>query len=395
MTDTVPSPGGLDQPPVLLLGGSENAVSCARRFTGAGIPTVVVNKDSAPALRSRGVIPEGLGADFDGPILARWLANEGAERWAGAVLLPLSDRALLGIVDQQAELSKVFKPALFSPTVVEAMLDKQKTIELAMAAGVGTPRQWTVLDGTLDEVGLPADLAFPLILKPRRNFELISRTGRKYLRADDVEQLLNQLPTMYELPSGFVLNEFIPGGDETLSSYYAVRTTDGEILMEFTKRVDRRYPTNQGGATFHELCDLPATAVAGRKFFEHVGLVGVGNVEFKQDPRSGELKIIECNHRLTAATSLMQDNGLDLAGAVYDQALGRPLLATSTPKWGATMWYPIRDLRSFRQEGVGLSPWLKRPKRSTYPYFRWSDPGPSLAVWGRTVSASVRARLQR
>lgn len=395
MTDTVPSPGGLDQPPVLLLGGSENAVSCARRFIAAGVVTVVVNKDSAPALRSRGVIREATGPDFDGPTLSRWLANEGAERWAGAVLLPLSDRALLGIVDDQEKLSKIFKPALFSPTVVGAMLDKQKTLELAAAAGVGTPRQWTLPDGTLDRTGLPADLEFPLILKPRRNFELISRTGRKYLRADDVDELLEQLPTMWELPSGFVLNEFIPGGDETLSSYYAVRTADGEILMEFTKRVDRRYPTNQGGATFHELCDLPGTADAGRRFFEYVGLVGVGNVEFKEDPRSGELKIIECNHRLTAATSLMQDNGVDLAGAIYDQAIGRSSTAASSPKWGATMWYPIRDLRSFRQEGIGIGSWLRRPKRSTYPYFRWSDPGPSLAVWKRTILASVRARRGR
>jgi D-aspartate ligase len=390
MPSTVAPMKGNNNPPVLLLGGAENAVACARRFVGQGITTVVVNSNHAPALRSRGVVRQGLGAKIDAAVLSNWLMGKGLE-WAGSVLIPLSDQAVLALVEHQKFLSDAYRPALIDPTVAAAMLDKQVTLEVARDAGVSTPRQWVVSSAGIEPV--VAELQFPIILKPRRNFELLSMIGRKYIRVEDVSELRRCLPQMQSLPSGFVLNEFVPGGDELLSSYNALRSPDGEVLIEFTKRVDRRYQPNEGGATFHELVDLPATAAVGRRFFDHVGLIGFGNVEFKTDQRTGELKLIECNHRLTAATRLMQDHGIDIAGAIYDQAVDRRPVLVGSPQWGATLWYPIRDLRSFMISGGGIRAWLSRPKRSTLPYWKVSDPGPSMVLWWRTVRAHMAKRF--
>jgi len=386
MTRTVSSMSDEDKPPVVLLGGAENAVACARRFVGDGITTVVVQAEGAPALRSRGVVRRPLGPKLEAADVTDWLSGAGLE-WSGAVVVPLSDQALLGLVEDHPAVVEHYRPAVLTPSVVSAMLDKQRTLELAAEAGVDAPRQWLVPPGGPES--LIDGLDFPVILKPRRNFELLALTGCKYLRVDDPSEISRHLATMEALPSGYVVNEFIPGGDELLTSYNAVRTVDGRTLVEFTKRVDRRYPPNEGGATFHELVDLPATAEAGRRFFDHVGVIGMGNVEFKTDPRTGRLKLIECNHRLTAATRVAQDNGIDLAGTVYLQALGREAPA-ATPRWGATLWYPVRDLRSCLRSGDGVRTWWSRPKRSGFPYWSASDPGPSLALWSRTARAYAR-----
>lgn len=391
MPDTVSPRGDGDKPAVVLLGGAENAVACARRFTRAGIPTVVVNRDASPVFNSRGVIPRRLGPEFNKEVAVDWLKGEGLE-WRGAVVVPLSDHSLLALMEDYDASSANYRLAVFDPDLAVAMLDKQTTTELAREAGIATPRQWAPPDD--GPIPFLDDLVYPLIMKPRRNFELAGRTGEKHVRVDDRAELTARLPLMQSLPSGFVFNEFVEGGDELLSSYYALRTPDGRTLLEFTKCVDRRYPTNQGGATFHTLEDLPETASAGRAFFDHVELVGVGNVEFKRDTRTGELKLMECNYRLTAATALVQDAGIDLVGAIYEQAIGSPVEVVSQPRWGATMWYPIRDLRSFLDSDAGtrsaVGAWLRRPKRSSYPYWRWDDPGPSLALLRRYVRSHLR-----
>ena len=388
MPDTVPPRGDGDNPPVVLLGGAENAVACARRFTRAGIETIAVNRESSAVLSSRGVIGRSVGVNFNRATATTWLQGDGLA-WKGAVVIPLSDHALLGLLDDLAASSENFRLAVFDSELALAMLDKETTIDLARAAGIAVPRQWAPpAEGPIPFLD---ELTYPLIMKPRRNFELAGRTGWKHVRVDRPADLDEHLPLMRSLPSGFVFNEFVEGGDDLLSSYYAVRADDGETLLEFTKTVDRRYPTNQGGATFHTLVDLPETAAAGRAFFEHIGLTGVGNVEFKTDPRSGELKLMECNYRLTAATTLVQDGGIDIVGAVYDQALGRPVDVAISPEWGATMWYPIRDLRSFLSAGEGVRAWLKRPKRSSYPYWRLDDPGPTAKMARRYV----RSRFSR
>jgi hypothetical protein len=92
----------------------------------------------------------------------------------------------------------------------------------------------------------------------------------------------------------------------------------------------------------------------------------------------------------------MQDSGIDLVGAVYDQALGgRPQCPGAAARSG-TLWYPVRDLISFRLSGDGVGPWLRRPWRSSsLPYWNRSDPRPSLFKWRSAGSAYVAKRLRR
>jgi predicted ATP-grasp superfamily ATP-dependent carboligase len=133
----------------------------------------------------------------------------------------------------------------------------------------------------------------------------------------------------------------------------------------------------------------------GRRLFAHICLEGLGNVEFKHDVRDGQLKLIECNHRLTAATELIQRSGVDIVGAVYEQAVGRPepFAGPSHMRW---MWYPGNDLLS--AAGISrraVADWLTVPlRRPVLPYWHPSDPGPSLQhtfSWLRDYVARRRA----
>ncbi|MEK6271333.1 MAG: hypothetical protein AABM42_01625 [Actinomycetota bacterium] len=90
-----------------------------------------------------------------------WLA-ESAPR--GAVLLPCNDEALDLIVRHRATLEGLgYVPVEADDEVLAAMLDKEKTYELARRAGVPTPRTWTIasggdLDTSIEEIGYPCAL---------------------------------------------------------------------------------------------------------------------------------------------------------------------------------------------------------------------------------------------
>ena len=121
-----------------------------------------------------------------------------------------------------------------------------------------------------------------------------------------------------------------------------------------TKRKLRQYPIWFGSGCFHTTTWDPEAAELGLRFFEGVGLRGLGNVEFKRDARDGRLKLIECNHRFTAATGLLRAAGADLPLFVYNKLMDRPLPQIEGYKTDLTMWYPMRDLRAmlaYRRHG--------------------------------------------
>jgi predicted ATP-grasp superfamily ATP-dependent carboligase len=179
---------------------------------------------------------------------------------------------------------------------------------------------------------------------------------------------------------------------------------DGKPLFHLTKRKLRQYPIWFGSGCFH-VTDWNLEAIdLGLRFFEGVGLRGLGNVEFKRDQRDGRLKLIECNHRFTAATGLLSDAGADLPLFVYNRLLDRPLPRIEGYRTGLTMWYPMRDLRAFlayRRHGeMSLLPWLRSIlSRHHYPVASANDPRPTvvnlLRVLPRVWRQLARRRARR
>jgi predicted ATP-grasp superfamily ATP-dependent carboligase len=135
------------------------------------------------------------------------------------------------------------------------------------------------------------------------------------------------------------------------------------------------------------------------RFFQGVGLRGIANVEFKRDPRDEQLKLIECNYRLTAVNELLRAAGLDLALLAYNRVTGAADPPLGSFRDNLYMWYPIEDTRAFlrlRRTGeLRLSEWLRGlMHRQRLPVFRLDDPLPSLTNIVRLVSV-LRRRLSR
>ena len=385
-------------PPVLILGGWENSLSVARNLARKHIPVRLSADASCPALRSRFckaryVIPSNEPADsYWGHLL---LGSDSAEL-RGSVLLACGDNAVEFVAKNRAQLAPMYILDDSVPAVQLAMLDKQRTLELAHAAGCGIPQYWK-LDTLADLEPIHRAVTFPVMIKPIDTFLSRRLLGKNFFIVHSSQELDEWASRLLSRGLRIMICEIIPGPDrEVQSSYYTYIDGQGRQLFRFTKRVLRRDPPFGGQACLHQTQWLPETAEVGERFLRGIGFRGFGNVEFKRDPRDGQLKVIECNPRFTAAHELLERCGLNAAFLIYCQLTGRPLPMANSYRENVFLWYPVQDLKAQIKGRNGLSTkqWLSSALHwnTAFPYFELDDPWPSAALALDNIRHEIRKK---
>jgi predicted ATP-grasp superfamily ATP-dependent carboligase len=389
--------------PALIVGGDHGSLSIARSLGAAGIPIYAINHAQSEVRYSRFCkwIDLSKSNAVGTEAWATYLLGSESDPLRGAVLLAASDEAIELIAEHRQSLAEKFTLDLSNPDAQLCMLDKLCTYRAAQAAGVPTPKFWEA--NTREQiVNLEHELVFPLVLKPVLGHKFSRKFIGPYAVTYNLDELLLAFDTVCGAGIPTFLVEMIPGPDDRLSSYYTYLDENGNNLIDFTKRVIRRYPMNMGGSTYHLTDDVPDIRELALALFRLVGLRGVANAEFKMDVRDGKLKLIECNARFTAADCLLVASGLNLPLFVYDRLTGRPHAAPpSRYRTGMRLWKPVGDFASYRQlNKMGLltfRAWIRSiMHRQIFPVFRWNDPLPAILgnarllryVWSRLRSST-------
>lgn len=382
-------------PPAILLGGGVNALSIARSLGRMGVTVHALNEPTAEVRHSRYCrwVPLVSSGDQERD-WADFLLGPESEPLRGAVVLSASDAGIQVLLRHRAALQDKFLLDESNPDAQQRMLNKLATYRAAVAAGVPTPRFWAV--STADEVrALRGELVFPLLVKPQISHRFEQRFGKKYLLAQSYDELLAAFEAMNGWGIEVLLVERIPGLDDRLCSYYTYLDADGHAHFDFTKRVIRRYPLSMGSGCHHITDRNPAVRDVALRLFRHVGLRGLANAEFMLDERDGQLKLIECNARFTAANGLVAAAGLDLARFVYRRLVGLPPEPLGEYRAGLRLWYPLEDFKAFRalhrRGDITWPQWLRSIlHRQTFPLFQWTDPMPSFVALLRRVRRLAR-----
>jgi D-aspartate ligase len=387
--------GAVAGPPAIVLGGSANAVSVARSLGAAGVRVHALGAAGSPARWSRYVHRF---ASWDGHDPQQraldWLASGPRH----GVVLPCEDEMLLLVVRRRAAITGMgYTTIEADDDVLAAMLDKQRTYELARELGIETPR--TIL---VEGDAAPAEeVGFPCVLKPVHSHLLARHTPRvKVLRAEDPGDLRRKLGELAALGIDVMVTETIPGPEDAFCSYYSYLDERGVPLLHFNRHKLRQFPVGFGSACYATDGHDPEASSLGLRFFQGVGLRGIGNVEFKRDARDGRLKLIECNPRFTAGDRHLQLCGLDLPLFVYNRLLGRPVPPVRPRRAGLHVWHPIQDTRAFlalRAAGeLTTGAWARSlAHRQHFPVASWRDPLPTLGFHGRLAANELSRRRQR
>ena len=183
------------------------------------------------------------------------------------------------------------------------------------------PKTWYTK--SVEEVA-ELDLEYPVILKPASGEIDNPLTRVKVWRVDDRASLLTRYAEACSyLPIGHVMiQEVIPGGGECQVAF-AAACRDGTARAFLSARRTRQMPMDFGRAsTFVETTDEPDVIEQGMRLVADLRLTGLVEVEFKRDPRSGQLKVLDVNARSWGWHSIGPAAGTDFPYVAWRLAMG-------------------------------------------------------------------------
>ena len=377
------------RPRVIVVGGSQNALSVVRNLTRNGIEVFVINSPYEAVRFSRFGHYIRLDKNDTAAAWEEFLLGPHSEYLRGSVLLPCSDEAISIVVENYNALAKKFRLEETDPLVRAELLDKFATYRRAKDVGIPAVSCWAIHSKEDFEQAIP-ELCFPLIAKPLYAPDRNVLKCAKAILFSDLASLKLHVERAIREEVGVVLMDYIPGGDDRLCSYFTYLDENGDPLVHFTKRVKRRFPLESGDGTYHVTAWIPEAAELGLRFFRHLNFRGLGNVEFKWDERDGKLKIIEANARFTASDCLIAKSGVNLALITYNRIVGIMQPAVMQFVESLALCRPLEDSfaawQLHRKGELRLVDWLADLRRANMvPFFEWRDPIPAVAALSRRL----------
>ncbi len=315
----------------VILGGDYQGLGIVRSLGRRGVPTCVVDDEHSIARASRFTGCWARVADLgDEATLIDDLLRIGRERGLdGWVLYPTRDETVAAISRHRARLSEQFRVPTPEWETIRWAWDKRNTYELAAAAGVPAPRTWQ--PHSLDDLD-QIEAAPPFAIKPAIKEHFFYATKAKAWRADSPEELRELVGRALEIVgAGEVLvQELIPGDGRQQYSFCAL-CEDGEPLATMVARRLRQHPPEFGRAsTYVETIAAPELEELAQRVLARIGFSGLAELEFKRDPRNGELKLLDFNARTWGYHTIAGEAGVDFPYLLYRRQIDQPVSAQRT-----------------------------------------------------------------
>ncbi|MBE3560608.1 MAG: ATP-grasp domain-containing protein [Ktedonobacteraceae bacterium] len=387
-------------PGAVLLGSDFKALGVARSLGQRGIPSVVVDTLPRSAWFSRYVIErfkwEG---QMDDEQFVSFLLKIGKQypQW---ILFPMQDEVVQLVARHRQELAQIYQPVPQGWEVIQWAADKRLTYRMAQETGVPFPR--TAYPRREDELAA-IDVPFPLIIKPAISVHLQYTERLKALPAHCHEELLTQYRRAVKSipPDEVMVQEIVPGDGRTQYSVAAF-CTEGQIVAGMTARRTRQYPIDYGlGSSFVEAIEVPVLFEQAQKLLRFMRVSGMVEVEFKQDRRDQQYKLLDINVRPWGWHTLCIACGLDFPYLQYCATCGQEqAIVPTSPQYDHHWVRLLTDIPAGLQEiraGITTPGAYLRSLggKTVFSVLDWHDPLPALGDFFVVLSRLARASVQK
>ena len=351
--------------PAVVLGLLHAGLAVTRSLGRAGIPvTGIAWNPHDFGLKSRYLRRKHLVRRGDDEAILDAIRAEG-ER---AVVFPDRDEHVEWLLDHWDDVNAVADLPL--PREAEAVRRlRRKDLLPAVAAEAEVPSPGTVLaDG--DAAVRDANLRPPLVVKAIEGQEFALAFGHKAVVAQDVDEALRVAGEARERGFHTIIQEVVPDSHERVYSLLTYVSRDGRPLVTVVGRKVRQGPLRFGTSAVFEVDYEPRVLDQGLRLLKAARYTGVAHVEFAEDPRDGEFRVLEVNTRLPVWAALAANRRLDLPRIAYDDLTGREVAPVPTFQGDLTWIYLAKDvyvsLQMARRRELGprgfLTDYLRRPK---------------------------------
>ncbi len=241
-------------------------------------------------------------------------------------------------------------------------LDKKSFYSICLAAEEEIPATYMPADRS-ELANIGAGLRYPAIIKPAYGHQFLATLGgRKVVHVEGPEDLEPAWDSLVGVSPELIVQEVIPGGDDTILIAAVYSDSRGEPLATFVGRKIRQYPPGFGVSSLAESLWSDRVARRAQDFVRRTEFSGLCGLEYKLDARDSSLRMIEVNPRVELWLELASKAGADLAYLAYAHLTGAPLPAIEQEE-GIRWTYLLRDAMSgYRRNRSGelsLSEWVE------------------------------------
>jgi len=315
-----------DQIGALVIGGEHPGLGVARSLGRRGIPVYVMDDQVSICSFSRYVSRSIRVSDLrDEQRTVDAVLEVGRrfdlKKW---VLFPARDETVAAFSRNRSQLAEFFRVTTPAWDTVKWVWDKKNTYDLAKRLKIPCPETFNPQSAD-DLAALHCKL--PLAIKPAVKENFFYATGAKAWRAETPSQLheLYAKAARHIHPSQILIQQIIPGDGHSQVSYCAF-FRDGKAQGTLIAQRTRQHPREFGrAATFVESIDLPVIEELSERFLRAIDYYGLVEVEFKQDPRDGEYKLLDVNARTWGFHILGSVTGVDFPFLLFADQIGQPV----------------------------------------------------------------------
>lgn len=380
--------------PVVVLASASGGQDAISGYGALGIARTLGRLGvSVYLIRDKGLFPisfsrywkDTFAWDLSAPVdeSLRFLLEVGRHAGTRPLLLQTTDRAAVFVADHASVLEEGFVFPRISSTLIRTLTNKWQMFLAAKNNGIPTPE--TILPHSRDDVVKLLDeghARFPLMLK---GADPLGPAGWAKEVVYDAHGLLDKYDrTASPGAPDVILQEYIPGGDDTVWMCNAYVDRQSECRAVFTGRKLRQWPVHTGVASLAICLPNEAVAETTRRFMRAVGYQGPVGIGYRYDARDGLYKVLDVNPRVSGVFRLfVTRNGMDVVRVCYLDQTGQaipPVALSVGRKW--LLEEDIFSAVSYAREGtLTFRQWIKSVRGvEESQWFALDDPLPVL-VW--------------
>src|SRR5436190_5794285 len=353
--------------PIVVLRAIRHGSLCVARSLGRlGIPVFVVDPSRwGPAVLSRycsGYFPW----DFEPSCTAesvQFLLDVAGRIGGRPILMPTTDASALLVAHYAGVLKEAYDFPDQPPGLARALSNKASMFHLAQECGIPTPDTFfpqcrADVDTFLETAALP-------VMLKALDYGLLQRTfsgDGKQIATSPEEVLLKYDRLQNPEQPNLVLQEYIPGGEDTIWMFNGYFNRDSECLFGMTGQKIRQSPVYTG-STCLGVCQRNDDVMAlTLRFMKSIGYRGILDIGYRYDARDGQYKLLDVNPRIGSTFRLFAGDGdMDVARALYLDVTGQPI-QPSSPRYGRKWMVEDCDLASsiryHRQGNLTFRQWI-------------------------------------
>jgi len=309
-------------PGTIILGNEYQALGLLRLLSMSGIQCILVDQDPwGPALFSRFRCPFYHSPHYASEQFWPWLVNLAQQHdYLGWVVIPTDDEQVRQLAEHFSEAVTLFRFVGLPWSDYRYIYDKRLAFQWIKQLDLPAPQTYI----PLRRDDLPYDgLPLPAIVKPavKRTFSRYS--NKKAIPFESINHLKRLLEEdLKSVPIEELLYQEIIPGDGKNQWSYAGFFVEGEPKAAFTACRRRQHPPDFGRASTYviaihdeEVERLSCELLLSLKY------TGLAEIEWKRDPRDGQLKFLEMNARCWGWHSLSSRVVGNIPKMFYDYLL--------------------------------------------------------------------------